>query len=112
MEEVQNKNLTSADLLPILKLDSFSQKDLIGLKEDLFKINANRIWIIDNYNSFLEKSSEDIDLRYDENMNGLNFFYRIYQMPLDSLPYGSYRNLISDDTTGGILNKNIIWYYR
>lgn len=112
LNEIRNKDFISPDILAVLKLENLDDRDLMKLKDDLFNINTHRLRIIDYYDNHLGEYSKEIDLLYNKKMNGLSFFYRIFQKPLDSMPNGSYNILINNGTTGAILSNNAVWYYK
>ena len=112
LKEFENKDIVSADIKNVLDLDSLSVNDLLQLKASLTAINTDNLWIIDNYDAIRRKYTKEIDLRYTKSMNGLHFFYRLYQESLNSLPDNSSGILTNGNTTGGILGDNIVWYYK
>jgi hypothetical protein len=112
VKETGIKDINSLDILSVIKLDSLSEKELLELKQILSKLNVDQFSTIDYYDNLSGKFFKEIDLRYKKSMTGLTFFYRLFQEPISSLPSGTYGLLLNNDSTGGILDKNIIWYYR
>ncbi len=110
--KLENKEIPNQDVNSVLRLDSLSLENLLQLKTNLEKINTSVFWLIDIYDISKRKYIKAIDLKYITKMNGLTFYYRIYQDPINSIEENFYSTLIRDDSTGGIINNHLIWYYK
>ncbi len=84
---------------------------LLNLEKKLGAIKANRIWIIDDYDTEKGVNFKAFEIKYSKQVNDLHFFYKIYDRPLDSIERSHYA-LQTQDSIGGILDKDVIFYYR
>lgn len=110
--EIENKEINSPEITRALKLDSIEPHRIVQLREMLQKINVSWIAKIDSYDATRGKYIKWYDLRYLDDINGINFYYRVYQEPLDSVEEGSYSSLMPQNLKESILNKHAIWYYQ
>lgn len=104
-------NLNAKDIQTPLNFEGISSKYLLNLKMKLNSINANSIWVIDLFNRYNGTTSKGMEIKYLKEVNDLHFFYKIFKMPLDSIPNEFY-SMQTQDSIGGILDKDVIFYYR
>jgi len=112
VEKLENKPTASKEVLQILSLDSLKANDLIRLKDLVNKLDVSKMRIANSYNANNGKYNKWLDLQYKRSISGLQFYYRIFQEPLDSVNLSSYKTVIGKGNTGGILDDHVIWYFK
>lgn len=105
-DEIHSETIKS-----VLKIEGLGEEYLFNLEKKLGSINANRVWIIDLFNRYDGTSSKVLEVKYLKEVNGLHFFYKVFEKPLDSIPKEFY-SLQIKDSIGEILDKNVIAYYK
>ena len=104
-------NINNKDIKSPLNEEGVSAEYLFNLKTKLNSIKANSIWIIDLFNRYNGSTSKGMEIKYLKEVNDLHFFYKMFEKSLDSIPNEFY-TLQTQDSIGGVLDKNIIFYYR
>ena len=104
-------NINDKEIKSPLNEEGISVEYLLNLKARLSAINANRIWIIDDYDVTKGFDLKKFEIKYLRQVNDLHFFYIVFDRPLDSIERSHY-TLQTQDNIGGILDKDAIYYYK
>lgn len=104
-------NINDKEIKSPLNKEGISVEYLLNLKAKLSAINANRIWIIDDYDVTKGFDFKKFEIKYLKEVNDLYFFYTVFDRPLDSIESSHYA-LQTKDSIGGILDKDVIFYYK
>lgn len=95
----------------LLLREGLSEAFLLELQDKFKVINANRIWILDLFNRLDGTISHGMEIRYVTEVNDLHFFYKVFEKPLGLIPREFY-SLQIIDSIGGILDDDVIYYYK
>lgn len=104
-------NINDKEIKSPLTEERISVEYLLNVKAKLGAINANRIWIIDDYDVTKGFDFKKFEIKYLKQVNGLHFFYTVFDRPLDSIERSHY-TLQTQDNIGGVLDKDAIYYYK
>lgn len=104
-------NINVKEIKSPLNEEGISVEYLLNLKAKLSAINANRIWIIDDYDATKGFNFKEFEIKYLKTVDGHHFFYKVFDRPLDSIEPPHY-NLLIQDNIGGVLDKDVIYYYK
>ena len=102
-EEIGIKNILIKEGLP---LDYIS-----NIKNLLDNINANCIWVMNDYDATTGMYFTVSEIRHKKIVNDLFFVYKIFDRPLDSIESAHYA-LPTQENKGGILDKDVIYFYQ
>jgi hypothetical protein len=105
-DEINSKEITS-----LLDYEGITKGFLPKIKTELNIINANAILILDGYDLKKGFDFKAIEIKYLKEVNGLYFFYRIFDRPVDSIE-NSHFPFVSRGNIGGVLDNDIIYYYK
>lgn len=104
-------NLNRKESSSPLKEEGISIEYLLDLKEKLSAVNANRIWIMDDYDATKGFNFKRFEIKYLKEVNDIHFFYGVFDRALEAIESSHY-NLLIQDNIGGILDKDVIFYYK
>lgn len=104
-------NISNKEIKSPLKEEEISLEYFLDLKVKLSSINANRIWIIDDCDVTKGFNFKKFEIKYLKEVNDLHFFYTVFDRPLDSIEKSHYA-LLTQDNIGGVLDKDVIYYYK
>lgn len=112
VRELQSSKLISPQMAAILRLDTISSNDLLKLKQCLLSIKSDRMQIIESYDEKIGDNIKFFDIRYQGHVPYVNFYYRMFDRNLDFTTNSLYTVPTQDGLSGGVLSKNVIWYYK
>ena len=110
---VKRRPLRSAEVLTVLAREGLAPEQLRRLHQTLAALKVTKLGVLESYN--IERGNPEfaLDLRCAaQTDNGLTFYYRAFQAPLDSISPGFYGMPTNGKATGGILDAHTIWYYK
>jgi len=112
VQKLDKKDITSPKVMSILNLDSINVSDIIKLRQYLLSIKSNKIQILESYDERKGRNIKFFDITYEENIPYIRFYYRIFDSNFDFTASSLYTMSTQNGSTGGILDKKVIWYYR
>ncbi len=104
-------NIDSKEIKPLLDYEGLSKEFLLSIKKELNTINANSISMMDGYDVIKGFDYKAFEIKYLKEVNELYFLYRIFDRPIDSI-YNSRYPFQSRGNIGGVLDTDIIYYYK
>lgn len=85
--------------------------DIKIIKNYMHKLNIKSVFLADNYDTVKGIEFKITDLQYKLPYNEMRYFYRIFDMPLDSLSSIYYDELVEGDQNK-ILDDHTIFYHK
>ncbi len=68
--------------------------------------------IIESYDEKTGSTVKFFDIKYKSPVSYVNFYYRVFDRNLDFINNSLYAVPAQNGFSGGILSKNVIWYYK
>ena len=112
VKEIKSGEVISPDMIAALRLDTISGNDMLRLKQYLLSIKSDRIQVVESYDEKVGGNIKFFDIRYEGYVPYMNFYYRMFDRNLDFTANSLYTVPTQEGSSGGILSKYVIWYYK
>lgn len=108
--DIWHQKYSSKDVQRILFLEQMNTDSLIRLKQSLDKIHSISIGFIPDYIED-EKQIYQIEFCF-KRLELWSYYFKVFKNDFDSSKIEHFTKFLIKKDQGGILDKNVIWYYH